>query len=126
MTCLIPDITETILSDYIEYDQLVSLMDKIPHLKININRIRKDISYYVNMTPKKIETYIDSILRKVEAFYGDSNKEYLYNYNNGYRNGEYRHWYKHGQLMYLWNYVNDKIEGKQYAWFGNGDPLHKI
>ena len=42
------------------------------------------------------------------------------NYKNGELDGEYKKWYKDGQLAIDANYKNDKLDGEYKEWYENG------
>src|SRR5438309_10837286 len=87
---LIPDISENILSDYIEYDELKELENQIPDLKINPKRITVEETFYDNDEPNGKATYVDGVIVKLEA----------------------RH--KNGKIRSILNYKNGKLDGWQY------------
>lgn len=136
------DIIANILSDYIEYDELLLLIDHISCLKINPKRIQISEEFEENIAIQK--TYIDGDLRKIETF-ADGQKIVEVNYRNGRLDGENIAWYDNGQKMYehqhrdgmtdgiscSWNrdgikifegnYKNGKLDGKYFHWDDNGN-----
>ncbi len=114
---LIPQLSENILSEYIEYDELKELENQFEGLKIDPSRVQ--IKEYIiieeDQQIKVIETYIDNNLRKKDEFYENGNKMSENNYNkNEYPEGKQYEWYPNGILQFEFNYKNENFEGKQY------------
>lgn len=102
ITILISDITRNILSDYIEYDELIKLTKYISNLYINPERIK----VIIDQRLLERKTYIDDDLRKIEGFYWNtmcSDKLKL---------GD--------QLKYISHFRKDKREGKQLVYYNDG------
>jgi antitoxin component YwqK of YwqJK toxin-antitoxin module len=138
-----PDIIKNILSDYIDYDQLIEITKYSKDFKVNPQRVQIEENIDLNNNLIK-EIYIDDDLRKVEVFNKDNIKTIERHYKNGKLEGKQYKWYDNGQLnieendkngelegkQYSWyedsklkyeyNYVNGELEGKQYNWYNNG------
>jgi antitoxin component YwqK of YwqJK toxin-antitoxin module len=122
---LIPDLLKTIVSDYIDYDELKELEGKIDNLKINPNRVEvKEI--YLN-DHRKIRTYIDNKINKEEYFDLEGNKLYEYHFNSlGNYEGKQYEWYKNGNLKRISNYKNSKLNGKDSYYDENGNIKYAL
>jgi antitoxin component YwqK of YwqJK toxin-antitoxin module len=121
---LIPDLLKTIISDYIEYDELKELEGKIDNLKINPNRIRVEELYFSDY--RKVTTYIDGLIKKQEDFDLEGNKLYEYHFNSvGNYEGKQYEWYKNRNLKRISNYKNSKLNGKDYFYGNNGYVEHE-
>lgn len=103
---LIPDITENILSDYIEYDELKELENQISDLKINPKRIETKEIFSIGGKLESTYTYIDGNLRKVQNWYPNGKIEFENNYKNGKLDGPQYHYWKNGNLRSVHNYKN--------------------
>lgn len=124
---LIPDITQNVLSDYIEYDELKALQNKISGLKIDPNRIKVVEEFDDNNILYQRETFIDGDLRKREEF-EDGNKKLESNYINDKKEGEEfrynngfitRNLFHNGNIISTSNYRNGIKEGDQILYDEN-------
>jgi antitoxin component YwqK of YwqJK toxin-antitoxin module len=138
---LLPELTNHILSDYIEYDELQDLQDKIQNLNIDKNRINiieynKQIKYLsdqdINSQAENIyhviDTKIDDKLRKKEIYSLKNNiklKEINYNADEKINGTEYE-WYPNGKIKSKRNYVNGLKQDFQYLWYPSGILESKI
>jgi antitoxin component YwqK of YwqJK toxin-antitoxin module len=113
------DITANILSDYIDYDELIEIVKYYDDFKVNPSRVK--MSEHIDEDNDTIkEIYIDGDLRKVEVFNRNNIKIGEQNCKNGVREGKQYEWYENGQLTYEFNYKNRVRQGKQYEWYENG------
>lgn len=112
------DILKNILSDYIEYDQLLELIKYLSFLRVNSYRITTDEEIIHNIKIKK--TYIDGEIRKIEGFFSNGNRAYYISSKNNRLEGRYSTWYNNGNLMWKFNYKNGEKDGVQYQWHENG------
>jgi antitoxin component YwqK of YwqJK toxin-antitoxin module len=116
-----PDITNNILSDYIEIEELKELENEFEGLKLDPKRIKIIEEIDEHSQEKQIITYYDNELIKIERFYPNGKIEYEKNYKNGKTEGKQYSWYPDGKKNYESNYKNGKAEGKQYSWYDNGE-----
>lgn len=118
------DILKNILSDYIEYDQLQELVSHIPDLKIRAQRIKIFEISYDNLVISSRDTYIDNILRKIESWYPNGQKQMECQYREVYKlfhvvkDGKQYHWTENGNLKSEENYKDGFKDGEQYYWNG--------
>lgn len=122
---LAPAITENILSDYIDFDELTNLQEEFEGFKLNINRIEVVETFYdrKKLKIKEKEIFVDEKLTKKEIWYRSGEKEYEYNYKNGLSEGKQYIWYSNRKMKSERNYKNGKLEGKQYGWYLNENLL---
>src|SRR5438445_7067983 len=91
-------IIKHIISDYVDYDELLDLVKHIPEFHINVSRVKT--AYTINNLRQQTKsTYIDDNLRKEETW--------LYNF-------------KHCETNYKRAYIQ---HGKQYFWHVDTDTL---
>jgi antitoxin component YwqK of YwqJK toxin-antitoxin module len=128
-------LTNHILSDYIQYDELINLQQNIQNLHIDPSRIQI-IEYdepIINISDEIkdfgkiiihhiIQTKIDGVLRKKEIFLLTNNSKLAeYNYNSDEKlNGFSYEWYNNGNIEYKYEYMNGLKQGFQYQWYNNG------
>jgi hypothetical protein len=106
------DITQNILSDYIDHDQLTEITKYSKDFKVNPNRIRikEEINENKNITK---EIYIDGDLKKKEIFDKDNIKILENNYENKKLEGAQYEWYNKGEFLSERNYKNGKFQSEE-------------
>lgn len=112
------DILKNILSDYIEYDQLIEYTKSLSFLRVNSYRITADGEIMNNI--KIMRTYIDGDIRKIEGFFNNGDKAYYISSKNNKLEGRYSTWYNNGNIMWEFNYKNGEKDETQYQWYENG------
>jgi len=114
------DITENILSDYIEYEELEELKNTISGFKIKENRVveKKYNDYGIDV----VEFYVDGDLRNKKGY---MNNILLYelNYKNGKKDGVSLFWNRDGSKSNELNYKNGIQDGVQLYWWENKNKL---
>jgi antitoxin component YwqK of YwqJK toxin-antitoxin module len=110
------DITENILSDYIEYEELEELKNTISGFKIKENRVveKKYNDYGIDV----VEFYVDGDLRNKKGY---MNNILLYelNYKNGKKDGVSLFWNRDGSKSNELNYKNGIQDGVELYWWEN-------
>jgi antitoxin component YwqK of YwqJK toxin-antitoxin module len=114
-----PAITESILSEYIEFDELEELLSEFEGLKINPNRIKVEKTYYEDGKIDTKSIYIDRELRIIEKWNNGGTISYITEYKNSMKNRTI--WYTNGYIYSEENYHDNKKQGNQYEWHPNGN-----
>ena len=115
-----PDITNNILSNYIEIEELKELENEFEGLKLDPKRIEIKEQFYGNGKVRHRDIYHDGILSKKEDYYGNGKQYYLRNYKNGKSEGKQYYWHINGKMESEQNYENGNKEGKSYTWYESG------
>ena len=80
--------------------------------------------------PKLVAYYIVDGATRVkvseERFYQDGTREYIGHFDeNGERHGEWKYYYKSGQLWSLGSYINGKKDGKKEVYWPDGTKRYE-
>jgi antitoxin component YwqK of YwqJK toxin-antitoxin module len=115
-----PDITNNILSEYIEVEELKQLETQFEGLKINPKRIEIKEKLRKDGSVKNRYTYYDDKLIRMEGLYKSGNVQTEYNFKTIGREGKQYGWYDSGEKWFEYYYENGEEEGKQYEWYEDG------
>ena len=123
------DIIRNILSEYIEYDELITLVPDVPGLYINPKRVQYMYTYHKNNKINSRSIVIDGDIR-VKQYYAEMPtvcKTSEINYKNNVKNGKFTTWYTDGNIQYQCNYKNDKKDGDEFTFYQNpGESFQRI
>lgn len=119
------DILKNIISDYIEYDELINLIAHISVLKINPKRIRIEEIFDRNLGNTIKNIYVDKCLKKSEGWYSNNQISYQCNFRYGILNGPQYQWHSNGQLNLEENYKDGIRDGSRYCYYMNSELVRE-
>jgi antitoxin component YwqK of YwqJK toxin-antitoxin module len=133
---LLKDITSRIVSDYIDFDELINLENSVSNLKINEDRVnineydKIDAIDYTGVTVNRnvhiIEIIIDNVVRNRKKYYEDI-KIGEENYDEkGLKSGKFDFYYDSGKIQYEINYKKDLQNGLFTSWYLGGIKKSEI
>jgi hypothetical protein len=103
------DIIKNIVSEYLEYDEIINFEDLIPNLIFNPKRIKVN-SFSSSQNENAKTTFGDGQKIKYEQYYDNGNKRLEMNYKNGKLHGKQYYWLDDSKIVEIINYENGELK----------------
>jgi antitoxin component YwqK of YwqJK toxin-antitoxin module len=115
-----PNITENILSDYLEIEEIKELQEVFEGFTIERNRIIIGEIFYNDKKLQQRNIFIDKKLIKRQNWYENGIRKNIENWKNGKQEGIQYGFYESGNLRYVDFSINGVTDGFSYIWRDNG------